>query len=420
MLRLMIVDDEKTTRESLAKYIPWHTLNIGPVRTARNGIEALALAAQEPPEILLTDVRMPKMDGLELADRIQSLYPRCKVVFLSGYADKEYLLKAIRLQAVSYVEKPVVAAEVKEAVRRAASALERDQGQQREVDQLKRTCREAVSMAHEEVIRRLVTEGGASHERVPGEAFPSFEADTCFTVAAMELCWSDGGAETEKAALRREVLASCAAVSPFDTPASLLGFAEVDILAIIAAKKITASHPGYRAACSALLAAADRNVPRRVHRGDRNRKARHRAGSAAGCLRFGSRVSSASILPGVGQGAVPGHQGRGQVFSGSRKISSGFARVSATGTRTAPSSFSGISPLPPDDRRPGISIPFGMSFSSSPWSWSSAPLTEGRQGCSQTMRRATSGRTSGRKRPSQSSPDQSSSGCAQFSAGPAT
>ncbi len=72
MLTLMIVDDEKTdTGEPGAVRPLEHALNIDSVRMARNGVEALALADREPPQILLTDVRMPKMDGLELAERVK-------------------------------------------------------------------------------------------------------------------------------------------------------------------------------------------------------------------------------------------------------------------------------------------------------------------------------------------------------------
>lgn len=225
----MIVDDERMTRESLAKYVAWSTVHIGSVRTARNGIEALAMAGQEPPEILLTDVRMPKMDGLELAERVKSLNPFCKIVFLSGYADKEYLKKAIHLQAISYVEKPVDLEEVKEAVRMAAAAFERDAGE-------RRRSREERAVEREEITRRLVAGDGEARALLD-----SFEPHTSFTVGALRLEWSAVQAESERAKWRRKALFACSDCAPFNLSTSLLGFVETDVMAIILARRISQS-----------------------------------------------------------------------------------------------------------------------------------------------------------------------------------
>jgi len=225
----MIVDDERMTRESLAKYVAWNTVHIGSVRTARNGMEALAMADQEPPEILLTDVRMPKMDGLELAARVKILNPYCKIVFLSGYADKEYLKKAIHLQAVSYVEKPVDLEEVREAVRMAVAAFERDAGE-------RRRGREERAVEREEIARRLVAGDGEARSL----AGP-FEPHTSFTVGALRLEWSEALAERDRAHWRRTVLLTCGECAPFNLGTSLLGFVETDVMAIVMAKRISQS-----------------------------------------------------------------------------------------------------------------------------------------------------------------------------------
>ena len=237
----MIVDDERMTRESLAKYVAWSTVNIGSVRTARNGIEALAIADREPPEILLTDVRMPKMDGLELAERVKSLNPHCKIVFLSGYADKEYLKKAIHLQAISYVEKPVDLEEVKEAVRMAVTAFEREAGE-------RRRNREERAVEREEITRRLVTGDGEARSLLD-----SFEPHTSFTVGALQIEWSAPHAAGERAKWRHKVLLACGESAPFNLGTSLLGFVEPDVMAIVVAKRIAQSPSGSANAYEGLL-----------------------------------------------------------------------------------------------------------------------------------------------------------------------
>ena len=257
MLRLMIVDDEKTTRESLEKYISWDTLDIGPVQTARNGVEALALAAVVPPEILLTDVRMPRMDGMELAERMRSLNPACKIVFLSGYADKEYLKSAIRLQAVSYVEKPIDPEEVKEAVRAAVAAHEKECGTRQEADLLRRSYRENACVIREDLTRALVTGDGALsvlRAASPG-TLPSFEPQAGFTVLAARLRWNGTIGESEKAGLRRRILLSSSEVPPLHLPTSFLGFVENDTMGAVIARRITDTSQEGRAMCLRLLEA---------------------------------------------------------------------------------------------------------------------------------------------------------------------
>ncbi|WP_438445454.1 response regulator transcription factor [Gorillibacterium sp. sgz5001074] len=133
MIRLMIVDDEKKTREGLEKHLPWRRLGIDEVRLAKSGTEALELARSHPPDILLCDVRMPRMDGIELATVIRHQLPSCKLIFLSGFADKEYLKSAIQLRALRYIEKPVDMEEVCSAITEAVTLLHREESSRHEV-----------------------------------------------------------------------------------------------------------------------------------------------------------------------------------------------------------------------------------------------------------------------------------------------
>lgn len=109
---LLIVDDETLTRESLLQYVNWRSLGIEKASTAESGAAALLLMESQDVDILLTDVRMPKMDGIALATEVRRLHPACHIVFLSGYADKEYLKAAISLKSDGYIEKPVAMEEM--------------------------------------------------------------------------------------------------------------------------------------------------------------------------------------------------------------------------------------------------------------------------------------------------------------------
>lgn len=112
-MKLLIVDDEELTRTGLIDSIDWESLGIFQLFQAEDGISGLRIAKEVKPEIVLCDVRMPRMDGIQLVERLEKLLPGSAFIFMSGYSDKEYLKAAIRLKAVNYVEKPLDPAEVK-------------------------------------------------------------------------------------------------------------------------------------------------------------------------------------------------------------------------------------------------------------------------------------------------------------------
>ena len=119
MFHLLIVEDEKRTREGLCRHIDWNGIGVDPVTAVAGGMEALLAVDEIRPDILLSDIRMPHMTGIELASIIRKKFPRCKINFLSGYADKEYLMSAIELKAVNYIEKPIDLTEIRNAVAKA-------------------------------------------------------------------------------------------------------------------------------------------------------------------------------------------------------------------------------------------------------------------------------------------------------------
>ena len=108
MQYLLLVDDEPVVLAGIREILAKENLPIKIV-CCENGAEALQEAMLHRPDILLTDVRMPIMDGIELAEAVRNAYPSCSIVFMSNYSDTEYLKSAIRLRAVDYIEKPISA-----------------------------------------------------------------------------------------------------------------------------------------------------------------------------------------------------------------------------------------------------------------------------------------------------------------------
>lgn len=116
-MKLLLVDDEQFTREGILSITPWQGLGIAEVVTAADGEEGLEKALTFSPDIILTDVRMPRMDGVSMSFQIREQLPDCLIIFMSGYADKEYLKSAIRLSAINYIEKPFQPSELQATLR---------------------------------------------------------------------------------------------------------------------------------------------------------------------------------------------------------------------------------------------------------------------------------------------------------------
>jgi two-component system response regulator YesN len=118
VLKVLIVEDERMARETLRDFVPWRELGIEGVETAENGAEALEKISHCMPDLLLCDIRMPRIDGLELANIVRERNQECGIIFLSGYSDKDYLKTAIRVRAADYIEKPINIGEISAAVER--------------------------------------------------------------------------------------------------------------------------------------------------------------------------------------------------------------------------------------------------------------------------------------------------------------
>src|SRR4051794_40469083 len=107
MKRLVIVDDEPSVVNGLRTYVDWAAQGIELVGTADDGDTGLALIRELKPDIVLTDVQMPSMDGIRMAAEVRVLLPETKIVFISGHNDAGYLKSALQMHAADYIFKPV-------------------------------------------------------------------------------------------------------------------------------------------------------------------------------------------------------------------------------------------------------------------------------------------------------------------------
>ena len=115
-IRVLLVDDQALFREGLETLLSVHK-DIQVVGQASNGQEALEAAAKVHPDVVLMDVRMPILDGVQATRRLKRALPECRVIVLTTFDDDEYVFDALRAGAVGYLLKDVASARLVEAIR---------------------------------------------------------------------------------------------------------------------------------------------------------------------------------------------------------------------------------------------------------------------------------------------------------------
>ena len=118
MIRVMIVDDERFVRRGIIQETDWELIGCEVVAEAANGTEALLKAREVKPDLVISDIRMPEMDGLELGEKLMELYPEIKLIYLTAYSDFEYARKALRVGASDYLLKPFEDGELEGAIQK--------------------------------------------------------------------------------------------------------------------------------------------------------------------------------------------------------------------------------------------------------------------------------------------------------------
>ncbi|KAA9004096.1 response regulator [Paenibacillus spiritus] len=150
--KALLVDDEPIILRSLRAAIPWEELRIGIVGEARNGEAALKLIEETAPDIVISDIRMPGIDGLSLMRDVLSANDRLLFIFISGYGEFEYAREALRMGAFDYLLKPIDHDELEVMLERAVEKLDT----RRENDQLLHSARALSELARERLFAGLI------------------------------------------------------------------------------------------------------------------------------------------------------------------------------------------------------------------------------------------------------------------------
>ena len=162
-MKILIVDDEPYTREGLCDLIAQSDLAFDEILLASGGEAALAIMRNSSPDILLCDVRMPGMSGLDLARAVRREHPACRILMMSGYSDREYLKSALNLNASAFIDKPVDEKELFSTLEQAVRECADMQQNTAAVHILRGQELARVILAHEQANEAALEEAIGSH-----------------------------------------------------------------------------------------------------------------------------------------------------------------------------------------------------------------------------------------------------------------
>ncbi|GBF72940.1 DNA-binding response regulator [Paenibacillus sp. 598K] len=205
MLRLLIVDDEATILDGLVELFHEAALPDLEINYASSGLQALRLIQMSKIDIVLTDIRMPGMSGLELFDCIRADYPRCRVVFLTGYNDFQYVQEVLRKGGVDYVLKMDGDDEIIAAVQKAIAAIGEDMDKERLIREARDRMRATVPLMQRELVQYLILGEPLSQETL-AHRFTELDIPLkpdlpVFMVAGRTDSWNETLKPSEKALL---------------------------------------------------------------------------------------------------------------------------------------------------------------------------------------------------------------------------
>ena len=156
LYRVLLVDDEEDIREGISRKMDWLGLGFSLVGEAANGQDALELAESLRPDVILTDIKMPFMDGLELCRILTDRLPAARFVVFSGFDAFEYAKQAVTYQAFDYLLKPIDADELAETLIRLSGQIAREQRLVDHVQKIEKQSDRGKRLLRERFLRRLV------------------------------------------------------------------------------------------------------------------------------------------------------------------------------------------------------------------------------------------------------------------------
>jgi two-component system, response regulator YesN len=163
MYKVFLVEDEIVVREGIRDTVPWEKTEFVFCGEAPDGEMALPLIEETNPDILITDIKMPFMDGLELSRYLKKTKPHLKIIIISGYQDFSYAKEAIAIGIEEYLLKPINIKDLLETLRKVAKAIDLEKTQNESIDVTDRFRRENAELVREKVLNEILMDTIPTH-----------------------------------------------------------------------------------------------------------------------------------------------------------------------------------------------------------------------------------------------------------------
>lgn len=163
---VLLVDDEEEVIQVIIKKIDWESLGFTVIGYANNGVKALEMVEEFQPDVVMTDIKMPYMDGMELCKRIKAEFPATKILLFTGFDEFEYAKEAVHLEVGEYILKPVNSAELTRVFAQMKTKLDQEISDKRNVEVLQKYYMESLPFLQANFYSSLI-EGRIHENEVP-------------------------------------------------------------------------------------------------------------------------------------------------------------------------------------------------------------------------------------------------------------
>lgn len=157
MYTLFIVEDEAPTRNWLREHFEWDRLNIKVIGEADDGKTAILPISDLKPSLVISDIEMPDMDGITLAQKIRETSPETKIIFISAHDDVDYIRSALKVDAIDYIFKPIDFDELETVVKRVLNIIDKEQGQKSIMYDMDLKLRQSLPLLKEKFFISLIS-----------------------------------------------------------------------------------------------------------------------------------------------------------------------------------------------------------------------------------------------------------------------
>ncbi|BCS81899.1 response regulator transcription factor [Anaerocellum diazotrophicum] len=158
MYKIVIVDDDMLIRKGIRNVIRWKDIECEICAEASSGDEALKVIEEVKPDIVITDIKMPNMDGIELIERIRKIIPQCKIVILTAYREFEYAQRAIKYGAFDFLLKPTKVEDIINVVQKAINEIKKEKTIVEELEKINNILKEKLPILKENFLFNVIFE----------------------------------------------------------------------------------------------------------------------------------------------------------------------------------------------------------------------------------------------------------------------